>query len=46
VSASDIGVNIDACREALLARERKARAERETRRLAALEAVRQAVTQG
>lgn len=43
MSTSDFGVNIAACRESLLARERKARAEREARRLAALEAARQAV---
>jgi len=45
VSASDFGVDIAACREAFLARERKARAEREARRLAALEAVRLAILQ-
>jgi len=43
VSTSDFGVNIAACRESLLARERKARAEREARRLTALKAARQAV---
>jgi len=43
MSASDFGVDIAACREAFLARQQKAWAGRESRRLTALKAVRQAV---
>lgn len=43
MAASNFGVDVAECREALLARERKAWAEREDRRSSALEAVRRAV---
>jgi len=43
MSASDFGVDLDTCRAAFRARQQKLRAERESRRLDALEAVRQAI---
>ncbi|MGH9204389.1 MAG: nucleotidyltransferase domain-containing protein [Vicinamibacterales bacterium] len=43
MSATNFNVDITACREAFLARQQKTRAEREARRLAAIEAVRQAI---
>jgi predicted nucleotidyltransferase len=43
MNTADFGVDLAACRESFRARERKARAEREARRLAALRAVQQAM---
>ena len=43
MSLSEFGVDLDACREAFRARQQKMRAERENRRLDALEAVRRAI---
>ncbi len=43
MSTPNFGVDIDVCRATFLARQHRARAEREARRLTALEAVRQAI---
>ncbi len=43
MSVSDFGVDLAACREAFRARQQRMRAERENRRLIAIEAVRRAI---